>query len=232
MGNRKMARGWVTAGGLLLLLAAAGLAAQTWRDKPATAWTAEEAEKVLRDSPWAQKKEIRIARHRDIGDRLPQPPQPGIPPIIQRRPAERIIPSDFVTYVVRWDAADPVVQAFARLEELGQRGTASALAPPPRRPADRYVVTVVTTQFSETGEDLLDALDETQLRLYARLKTRQGEAAPLEVERVRGTDTAAVHFFFPREQDGHALVVAGIEEAEFKLETRRFKLNSKFRLGS
>ena len=224
--------GAMAAAALLALLAAATLAGQGWRGKPATAWTAEEAERILRDSPWSQKKEVRFARHRSAADSLPQPPQPGLPPLIQQRPPERIIPSDFVTYVVRWESADPVVQAFARLEELGQHGTAIALGAPPRRPDDRYVVTVVTTQFSEMGEDLLDALDETQLRLYARLKTRAGEAVPLEVERVRGTDTAAVHFFFPREQDGRPLVVAGIEQVEFILETRRFTLKSKFDLGS
>lgn len=235
--------------GLLALLLFAGLAqaGEVWKTKPAKDWTAEEALQVLQDSPWAKEEHVahppfgveaqvgttitlgtgRRPRPRETPPWPPGERQPGEPP---REPS----PKEFVTaaYLVRWESAAPVEEAFARLEELGERTSAAFQAPAPRRPDDRYVITVKTTKPPSQGPDLFAGMDEAELKRRARLTSANGSVAPLEVER-RGVGAAeAMHFFFPRAVRGRALLRGPREGVEFRFEGERFKLTTQFTLES
>lgn len=209
-----------------------------WKTKPAGTWTVEEALRVVMDSPWAHEEVVANPRliagtgttlgeaRRDRGiSPVPRPPSRA------SREAEPT-PSDFVTatYLVRWESARPVEEAFARLKGLGEHTSANFQAPPPRLPADRYVITVKITRPPEAGNDLFEHLGPQQLRARARLKTSRGTVAPMEVQRSGMEATAAVHFFFPRHYLGQPLLGAQRETVVFRFESRRMSLKSKFTL--
>ncbi len=63
--------------------------------------------------------------------------------------APRLSPS--TAFLVRWESASLVKQAFARLEELGEHTLVAFLAQAPRLPADRYVITVKLDQPGFVG---------------------------------------------------------------------------------
>lgn len=226
-----------------LLVALVGAAEDFWKTKPAESWTVDEALKVVQHSPWAHEEVVanprlmtRAGTGVTLGDtrreRVPYP-APRTPSGVPRppRPPEPS-PSEFVTatYLVRWESAAPVAQAFTRLEELGEHASAAFQSPPLRLPEDRYVVTVKTTEPPERGPEIFEGLNERQLRPRARLKTPRGTVAPLEVERSGLGANAAVHFFFPRIHQGAPLLRAQRETVVFRFENRRIVLTSKFRL--
>ena len=109
----------------------------------------------------------------------------------------RLIPADLRPNLVRWESAPIVVAAFRRLEEMGLRISATYQGPPPRRPSDRYVITVRTTKPPRRGPMLFEQMNDNGLKRYARLITKHGEARPSEVERSGVGGNAAVHFYFP-----------------------------------
>lgn len=215
-----------------LLVALVGAAEDFWKTKPAGSWTVEEALKVVQHSAWAHEEVVANPRlmtrpgtgvtlgdtRRERAPRTPRPLEPS--------------PSEFVTatYLVRWESAAPVAQAFARLEELDEHASANFQSPPPRLPADRYVITVKVTEPPALGRDLFAGLNARQLRQRARLKTPRGTVAPLEVERSGLGANAAVHFFFPRIYQGAPLLRSQRETVVFRLESRRMALTSKFTL--
>jgi hypothetical protein len=198
-----------------LLAAVAGLAAQEfWDKKPPAEWTVEEALKVVRDSDWAHVENVLLP----FGNyNRPDPPR------------WRGLFGNWASYLVRWESASVVVQAFARLEELGQNTSAQFQAPAPRLPADLYVITVKTTRLPRYGFDVLRWLSEEQLLRQTRLRTSRGDASPVLVERSGMGAAAAVHFYFPRTLNDKP-VLRPREQVEFRLEMNRFRLKSKFRV--
>lgn len=243
--NKHAARGLLTLAVVVLL---AGLVpplagGNFWEKKPAATWTLEEALKVVQDSPWAHEELVvppgwlrgrganRNAawrnRHNDPllqGAPERRMPRPSRGPVIRRDEFPR------AGYLVRWESARPVVEAFARLKELGERASANFQSPPPRLPEDRYVITVKTTRPPPRGPDLFDRLGKKELRERARLKTQRGRVAPVEVERSGLGANAAVHFFFARSYEGEPLLRPAGEKVEFRFEGRRFTLKTKFAL--
>jgi hypothetical protein len=236
-------RAWIPvllAAGVLAVVSAGAGAEEFWTRKPASEWTAKEALQVVRDSPWAKEQPIAHPRQAvsmgasvPVGDRDPREEiESTLPPEAQRdpnrEPPRRPPPQPLITrgsYLVRWESAGPVEDAFARLEELGERKKALAEAPAPRLPENRYVVTVKILQPAEPGPDLFDDLSLDTLRKRARLKTRHGEVAAEEAER---TGTAAVHFFFVRDFSGKPLLEGGRERVEFHFRGERLTLAAEF----
>ncbi|HEX9764112.1 MAG TPA: hypothetical protein VGA39_02415 [Candidatus Acidoferrales bacterium] len=233
----------VLAAGAGLLLAGVLGAEEFWKKKPASAWTEKEALKVVRDSPWAKEQRIlnpnrtlstgasiRVAGAQ--GDPRDET-QATLPPEAQRdpnrEPPRRPPPQDITraSYLVRWESAGPVEDAFARLEELGERKKALAEAPSPRLPANRYVVTVRILEPAEPGPDVFDDLTLDTLRKRARLATRHGEVAASEAER---SGKEAVHFFFQRDFNGKPLLDDGREQVEFYFRGDRFNLEAEFEI--
>lgn len=192
-----------------------------WKEKAAAQWTVEEALQVLLDSAWAHEEDV-LLQPRPRPRSLPRPTQ-------SRRWAwPRPAFGNWASYLVRWESGEPVIAAFARLEELGEHTSAQFQAPPPRRPRDRYVITVKATRLPDSGVDILEAMNGKQLLEGAQLKTSRATLAPAEVERSGVGANAAIHFFFSRTHEGKPLLTSQRETVEFQLEFRRFSLKCKF----
>lgn len=211
-----------------LLLVPAAQAGDFWKKKPPSEWTVDEALELVLDSPWAHEQTVAIPPRR-IRKRERSPRNPSQQ---TRWPPGTWAPAPLPTasYLVRWESAAPVTQAFERLKELGELTSAKFQAPPPRLPKNRYVITVKTTRPPVEGPDLFDRLSTWQLLQGAKLKTSRGPVSPLEVERSGVGASAAVHFFFPRTYDGQPLLREQGEKVEFTFTGRRYKLKCKFTL--
>lgn len=220
-----------------------------WKQKPAAKWSHEEALKLVRHSPWAKveavvfrRTEIQASYSISTGRRHCDPDaidqngnclQKGKvePPVdSSRSPDGAPMLSPSTAFLVRWESAAPVNQAFARLEELGERTLAAFLAQAPRVPADRYVITVKLDQPGFVGFEPFAATPARSPDLRATLKTRRGIVAPLEIEFTGTGTSAAVHFYFPRTLDGSPLLGPGTDAAEFTMRGAGFAVYSKFRL--
>ena len=139
-------------------------------------------------------------------------------------------PGRHASYLVRWESAPSVVAAFRRLEEMGLGISATYQGPPPRRPGDRYVITVKTTKPPRRGPMLFEQMNDNGLKRYARLITKHGEVRPSEVERSGVGGNAAVHFYFPLSQGNGPLLHLDREKVTFQFRTRRVDLKTKFNI--
>jgi hypothetical protein len=234
---------------LFLSIALVARADDFWRHKSAAQWSAAEALKLVRRSPWA-KREIVVFVHNeneaafsvptgtkhcdpDAIDQNGNCMQKGrieapVDSSRQMDAAPGLTPS--AAFLVRWESAAPVAQAFARLEELGEGGAAAFQAPAPRLPADRYVITVKLEQPGRQGFEPFAVTPAGKPVLVAKLKTRRGIVAPLEVEFTGVGATSSVHYFFPRTLDGAPLLGPERDWAEFTLLGAGFGVHSKFTL--
>ncbi len=225
--------------GAVLLLADFVWAADFWDKKPSEEWTGKEALKVLRKSPWAKQKNVMVSRRfgrvraREAGDsRNRNPRAVGQQSRRNRQPRNQgntpPNPGRHASYLVRWESAPIVVAAFRRLEEMGLGISATYQGPPPRRPSDRYVITVKTTKPPQHGPMLFEQMNDNGLKRYARLITKHGEVRPSEVERSGVGGNAAVHFYFPLSQGNGPLLHPDREKVTFQFRTRRVNLKTKF----
>jgi hypothetical protein len=220
-----------------------------WKQKPPAQWSHAEALKLVRRSPWAKVEVVVFLRREnqasysiptgtmhcdpDAIDQNGNCLQKGrieAPVDSSRRPdaAPRLSPS--TAFLVRWESAVPVNQAFARLEELGERALAAFQAQAPRLPADRYVITVKLEQPGFVGFEPFAVTPAGSPDLRATLKTRSGTVAPLEIEFTGTGTSSSVHFFFPRTLDGAPLLGPGLDAAEFTLRGASFAVHCKFTL--
>ena len=235
--------------GLFCLIALAARADDFWKHKPPAQWSAAEALKLVRKSPWA-KTEVVVFRQQEneaafsipTGTRHCDPDaidqngnclQKGrieapVDSSRQMDAAPMLTPSAGI--LVRWESAAPVAQAFVRLEELGEKSAAEFQAPTPRLPANRFVITVKLEQAGRKGFEPFAVTPTGKPVLVARLKSSRGTVTPLEVEFTGIGATAAVHFFFPRSIDGAPLLSPGRDWAEFTLLGAGFTIHSKFTL--
>ncbi len=234
---------------LLLGLSSFARADDFWKQKPPGQWSHDQALKLVRRSPWA-KVEVVIFLQRenqasfsvptgtnhcdpdaiDANGNCLQKGRIEAPVDSSRQPnaAPNLSPS--TAFLVRWESAAPVTQAFARLEQLGERALATFQAPSPRLPADRYVITVKLEQPGFAGFEPFAVTPAGSPSLRATLKTRRGAVAPLEVEFTGAGASSSVHFFFPRTLDGAPLLGPGLDSAEFTMQGAGFAVRSKFTL--
>jgi hypothetical protein len=234
---------------LLLGLSAAARADDFWKHKPPAQWSTAETLKIVRRSPWAKQVVVVFLQQDtqadysiptgikhcdpdaiDANGNCTQRLRIEVPEDSSRRTdaAPRLSPS--TGFLVRWESATPVAQAFARLEELGERAVAEFQAQAPRLPAERYVITVKLEQAGRAGFEPFTVTTAGKPVLRTTLKTRRGTVAPLEVEFTGAGASSSVHFFFPRTLDGAPLLGPGRDSAEFTLQGVGFAVRSKFTL--
>lgn len=220
-----------------------------WKHKPPAQWSASEALKLVRRSPWAKLEVVVFGeKENEAAFSVPTGTNHCDPDAIdqngncmQKGRIEAPVDSSrqvdaaplikaWAGILVRWESAAPVAQAFARLEELGEHGTAAFQAPTPRLPADRYVVTVKLEQPGRKSFEPFTVTPTGKPVLVATLKTRRGLVRPLEVEFTGTGASSSVHFFFPRTLDGAPLLGPGRDGAEFTLQGAGFAVHCKFTL--
>jgi hypothetical protein len=209
--------------GLALAILATGSAAaadKAWRTKPANEWTVDDALEVLRDSELAHEVDVLMSRGAS-----PFTPDGRLRTGTPRNPF-----GGWATYIVRWEAAKPVFQAFERLDELGQETTALYQGRPPQLPKEYYVITVKSIRLPRSGVDFIERLGEENLVRVAELSRPGLTVKPVRVERSGMGASAAIHFYFPVSVDGDALLSRNPQEVEFKVKSQRFQLNSRFKL--
>jgi len=219
------------------------------KHKPPAQWSHAEALKLVRHSRWAKVEVVVFLRREnqasysiptgtkhcdpdaiDPNGNCLQKGRIEAPVDSSRQPdgAPRLSPS--TAFLVRWESAVPVNQAFARLEELGERALAAFQAQAPRLPSDRYVITVKLEQPGFVGFEPFAVTPAGSPYLRATLNTRRGTVAPLEIEFTGTGTSSSVHFFFPRTLDGAPLLGPGLDVAEFTLRGAGFAVHSKFTL--
>lgn len=221
---------------LFLGLSPISRADEFWKHKPPAQWSLAEALKVVRHSPWARidvvvflRQEpgaafsVRPGTRRQKG-RIDAP----VDSSKSRDGAPSLSPS--AAFLVRWESSAPVTQAFARLQELGERAAAEFQAPTPRFPADRYVITVKLENPGRAGFEPFMVTPAGKPHFLATLKTRRGTVTPLEVEFTGTGTSSSVHFFFPRTFDGAPLLGPGRDSVDFNLQGSGFATHSKFTL--
>ena len=234
---------------LLLGLSAFARADDFWKQKPPAQWSHAEALRLVRHSPWAKveavmfrRTEIQASYSISTGKRHCDPDtidangncmqkmklEPPVDSSQSPNGAPRLSPS--TAFLVRWESAAPVNQAFARLDELGERTLVVFLAQTPRLPADRYVITVKLDQPGFVGFEPFAVTPAGSPDLRATLKTRRGTVAPLEIEFTGTGTSSSVHFYFPRTLDGAPLLGAARDTAEFEMRGAGFAVHSKFTL--
>jgi hypothetical protein len=220
-----------------------------WKQKPPAQWSHAEALKLVRHSPWAKVEVVVFLRREnqasysiptgtkhcdpdaiDANGNCLQKGRIEAPVDSSRQPNAAPSLSPSTAFLVRWESAVPVNQAFARLEELGERALAAFQAQAPRLPADRYVITVKLEQPGFVGFDPFAVTPAGSPDLRATLKTRRGTVAPLEIEFTGTGASSSVHFFFPRTLDGAPLLGPERDSAEFTLRGASFAVHSKFTL--
>ena len=242
-------RGIALVASLPFLVSAVARADDFWKHKPPAQWSAAEALKLVRRSPWARlevvvfgQKETEAAFSVPTGTTHCDPDaidqngncmQKGRieAPVDSSRQADAApLIKPWAGILVRWESAAPVSQAFMRLEELGEGPAAAFQAPAPRLPEDRYVVTVKLEQAGRKDFEPFAVTPAGKPALAASLKTRSGTVRPLEVEFTGAGATSSAHFFFPRTLDGAPLLGPGRDWAEFTLAGVGFLVHSKFTL--
>jgi hypothetical protein len=222
-----------------------------WKHKPPAQWSSSEALKIVRRSPWAKvgivvffRQDAEAAYSVPTGTKHCDPDaidpngncmQKGrieapLDSSQQIDAAPRLTPS--AAFLVRWESAGPVRQAFGRLEELGEHAAVAFQAQTPRAPADRYVITVKLEQPGRADFDPFAVTPAGKPGLHATLKTRRGTVPPAEIEFTGTGANSAVHFFFPRTLDGAPLFVSGRDWAEFSLRGAGFSVRTKFTLDT
>src|SRR5260370_32389002 len=170
-----------------------------WKQKPPAQWSHAEALKPVRRSPWARADVVVFLRRENqasysIPTRTkhcdPDAIDPNgnclqkgrieapVDPSQQPDAAPRLSPS--AAFLVRWESATPVTQAFARLEELGERAVAAFQAQAPRLPPDRYVITVKLEQPGRAGFEPFAVTPAGKPNLCTTIKTRPGVITPHE----------------------------------------------------
>jgi hypothetical protein len=234
---------------LLLGLSVVVHADDFWKQKPPAQWSHDQALKLVRHSPWAKVAVVVFLRPEnqasysiptgkkhcdpdaiDANGRCLQKGKMEPPVESSRQPnaAPKLSPS--TAFLVRWESVAPITQAFARLEELGERSLIAFQAQAPRVPADRYVVTVKLEQPGFSGFEPFTVTSAGEPDLRATLKTRTGTVTPLEIEFTGAGANSSVHFFFPRTLNRVPLLGSGTDSADFSMEGLGFAVHSKFTL--
>jgi hypothetical protein len=191
-------------------------------------WSLEQASDLLRKSSWTLEISVQI-----LTGRLTQHPY-----VVGRRPAadSNTVPLQLpATYLVRWESAEKVRRAFARLEELNENALASFLSRPPEDPgldSDHYVVTVKALEPPQPSSyELLSRFLPAELIARTELKSSQGRTVkPTRAIRSGVGASAAVHFYFPRRTKEVPLLTARDDWAVFTFTGRNGnKLKARFK---
>ena len=200
--------------------------AQPWAKDPSQ-WTAEDAERVVADSPWAQPATASFdsgdARDSEIPLQLPGADQAGMsgpkgPTDGKWDGGVSPIPKGGVPRLpitIRWDSALPIRQAFSRLQTTGSAPSSNTAAAAQKDyvltvlglvPAGRYRTAgqLPTQSRSDDSEDgKVDPQDPEQMLEGLMASSRlfpHGESAIRPEDVKLDAATGELHLFFPRSQ--------------------------------
>ena len=225
--------------GTWLVASAALTAADFWQEKDFTAWTAQQAEKMLTDSPWVKNVTVVIGSLREgaldgfqggdtsLGGGGGRNPEGGTQVQGVRR----------VTVTVAWISGLPVRQAMVRL----QSGQAGQIAPDQQRQLsqDEPLYTLAVVGLPVRGRALpLGTIDEIKAR--TSLKPARRDRILPETVRVLsapawllaqsfkdGDQLVRVEFLFPKT----SAIALDDKEVEFSTKLGDVEFTKKFKLA-
>ncbi len=225
-----------------LLLAAAAVsvsAANFWDEKPFREWSAEEAGKLLTDSPWAKTVEVLAQSMSERAGALRPAARGNTPPSVDPSrgmgrasiqggagpTAASVQATRSVKVRMRWVSALPVRQAVA-VQQFGAEAANSAEAVKMMLAKSEHYV------LGLTGLDKQDLKgDPEKLKSITALKIRKQEPlTPIHVQVAPSQDGQEIYLFFPKAKDGgHDITLDDKNiEVEIKLDAatirRGFKL--------
>jgi len=187
---------WLLAGCVLLLTAAES----SWKDKPVSDWTEQDARQILSDSPWAKTVTAGLTRvqtedERREGGNMGQPHGVGFDGVGEKEAKPRIpnildrsTPSapGFVKLRVRWETALPVRVAELKAREIE----------PPTLEGEGYRIAVYRVPASYVNGDP-KTLGNPLKKLASLKREGKKDVKPSSVEVFQREDGMAVVYLFP-----------------------------------
>ncbi len=185
---------------LILFWAAAvniGIAQNRPWTKPYTAWSAEDAEKILNDSPWAQK-QILSDTNRIVWD----PGHAGSNQI------------QHTNHWIRFLSARPIRQALFRSLELNRKATRQEIEVARTLMEKEYASTIVVAvtygaadpQYNIKANTKFSSATTSLLKNRTYLELDNGRRIFLQEYERPGPDGLGAKFIFPRLADGQPLI--------------------------
>lgn len=218
--------------------------ADFWETKKFADWTNKEVERILKNSPWAQRVDLPLQRGMGggpgfggSGGRLPGGGGPadegggfggpgggpgggagGAGGIGYEAPP-------MIPVYLRWISALPVKQALARLRFGPEAATSPEAAQMLSREEPAYVVAVEGLPVRALGGPL------EQLKERAQLRIRGAEPlAPSDVQGRQQQGVTEIYFYFPKSGPGGRQITLEDKEVEFLLKLRLGDVRRKFQL--
>lgn len=220
-------------------------AADFWETKKFTDWTDKEVERILKNSPWAQRVDLPMARGMmgggpgmgGPGGRLPGGGGPGEEAGGAGGPGGGpggglggpggvgYEPPPMIPLYLRWMSALPVKQAVARMRFGAEAATSPEATQMLGRDEPAYVMAVEGLPVRALGGPL------EQLKERAQLRVKGAEPiVPANVQGRQHQGVAEVYFYFPKSEPGGREITLEDKEVEFLLKLRMGDVRRKFQL--
>ncbi len=185
-----------------MLWAAFVLGADFWIETPFYKWSDQEVGRMLTNSPWARRAEVKVKGSVPAG-----------------APAVYII--------VRWQTAVPIRQAVARFHFGEESGTSEKIAKMLGRNEPCYIAGVLGLPGPLVGTNLEDLESAATLRIRNRPPI---PAIQLLTDKLM-SGAYNVFFFFPKNEPGAHVITFEDEEVEFVLDSPLVEIRRPFKLS-
>jgi hypothetical protein len=215
-------------------------AADFWETKKYTDWTDKEVERILKNSPWAQRVDLPLARGMGGGPGMGGPggrlpggggpaeegggaggPGGGPGGGLGGAGGAGYEPPPMIPLYLRWVSALPIKQALVRLRFGAEAATSPEAAQMLARDEGAYIVAVEGLPLRMLGGPL------EQLKERAQLRVRGAEpVAPNNVQGRQQQGVAEIYFYFPKSRE----ITLEDKEVEFLLKLRMGDVRRKFQL--
>ena len=177
-----------------------------WNKKPPSDWSAEEIERLLKDSPWA--KEIRptytsLPPNTDNRPWSENPPIGGVPG--RARKVSTTVPYRSYRSTIRWESAEPIRQAQKIALPAAFR--------------DHYVLGIFFRDAKDLGSKPIENLKESAVSVGRR-------AVDAEIVQVHPQMKEGFLVGFPKTS------MSGVKQLEFSASVGRLALKARFNTGA
>ena len=213
---------------MICLLAASSVVGQK-KLKPWTEWSKDDAQKILKDSPWA---------HQQVDQDFIEP-TPLTRPIDSSIDA-RLKQNEGMTYSIRFFSARPIRRAFVRIIQLQKKDLApdmvtrlNTFAEAPSEDSIIVAVAVENPDANMLGKAMQIIRNATAVKLKSStyLERTDGKRVYIEEYTPPGSDGFGARFIFPRMLDGKPFLSPESEMIRFVSELdSSIKLNMKYKV--
>jgi hypothetical protein len=219
---------------LLVVCALVGVGVAQKPMKAWTEWSKKDAEKVLKNSPWAQ-----TQVDTDTTEMFFQPTQRGGFNDPARAAEGATNTEVHVNYFVRFFSARPVRMAHARLLLLDNPGAQEGLKKFAELQSTNSIIVTVWFESSDqrSGGKVLQGLsngETSTLKNDAYLERKDGKRLFLTEYVKPGKDGFGARFIFPRTVDGQPFLLPDSGEVRFHTEfgtNKEFKVDRRFKIA-